>query len=53
VKPFIVCLVILALLFFIAAAAVAGGVISMSGPGWLVPGGLAALALAWMLSLIP
>lgn len=40
---------VLAFVLFVIAALVAGGVISMSGGGWLVPGGLASLTLAMLL----
>jgi hypothetical protein len=40
---------VLAFVLFLLAALVAGGVISMSGSGWLVPGGLAALVLAMLI----
>lgn len=40
-------LLILALIFFILAALLAGGVIS-GGLAWLVPAGLAALTLAFL-----
>jgi hypothetical protein len=52
-RPTVAALVILALLFFILAAAVGGGMVSMSDSGWLLPGGLASLTLAWLLSLLP
>ena len=40
---------IIAFVLFVIAALVAGGVISMSSGGWLVPGGLASLTLAMLL----
>ena len=40
---------VLAFVLFVIAALVAGGVISMSGGGWLLPGGLASLTLAMLL----
>jgi len=40
---------IIAFVLFLIAALVAGGVISMSSGGWLVPGGLASLTLAMLL----
>jgi uncharacterized RDD family membrane protein YckC len=43
----------LACLFLILAALVAGGIVSMSGGNWLLPGGLATLAVAWFISLLP
>jgi hypothetical protein len=41
-------LIILAFIFFVLAALLAGGVITGSGLGWLLPAGLAALTLAWL-----
>lgn len=41
-------LLVLALVLFILAALLAGGVISASGMGWLTPGGLASLTLAML-----
>jgi len=40
-------------LFLILAALIAGGMITASGAGWLLPGGLATLAVAWFTSLLP
>lgn len=40
-------------LFLILAALAAGGVITVTGGAWLVPGGLATLAVAWFVSLLP
>jgi hypothetical protein len=40
---------VLAFVLFVIAALVAGGVISMSSGGWLLPGGLASLTLAMLL----
>jgi len=40
---------IIAFVLFVIAALVAGGVISMSSGGWLVPGGLASLTLAMLI----
>ena len=42
-------LLILALVFFIGAALLAGGVITGNGLGWLQPAGLASLTLAFLL----
>jgi hypothetical protein len=42
-------LLILALVFFIGAALLAGGVITGTGLGWLLPAGLASLTLAFLL----
>lgn len=39
---------VIALVLFLLAALLAGGVITASGLGWLVPGGLAAAALAFL-----
>ena len=41
---------VLALILFVLAALVGGGVISMSGSGWLVPGGLASFVLAFLIA---
>jgi hypothetical protein len=41
-------LLILALVFFIIDALLAGGVISASGLGWLLPAGLATLVLSFL-----
>jgi hypothetical protein len=41
-------LIILAFIFFVLAALLAGGVITGSGLAWLLPAGLAALALAYL-----
>lgn len=41
-------LLILALVFFILDAMITGGMITASGLGWLLPGGLA----AWVLSVL-
>jgi hypothetical protein len=41
-------LMILALVFFVLAALQAGGVITASGLGWLLPAGLASMALAFV-----
>jgi hypothetical protein len=46
-------LALLAFLFFTLAAAIYGGIIAMASPGWLVPGGLAALTLAGVLDRVP
>jgi uncharacterized membrane protein (Fun14 family) len=40
-------------LFLILATLAAGGVITMSGGNWLLPGGLATLAVAWFVSSLP
>jgi hypothetical protein len=40
---------VLAFVLFVIAALVAGGVISMSGGGWLLPGGPDSLTLAMLL----
>lgn len=40
---------ILALVLFILAALVSGGVIGMAGSGWLIPGGLASLVLSMLI----
>ena len=42
-------LLILALIFFIGAALLAGGVITGSGLAWLLPAGLASLTLGFLL----
>ena len=39
---------LVAVVLFLLATLVAGGVISMSGSGWLLPGGLTALAVAFL-----
>ena len=49
----VLCLAALAALFLIIAALVAGGAVTMSGGGWLLPAGLAALAASWFVSLLP
>jgi hypothetical protein len=41
-------LVIVAFVLFLLAALLAGGVITASGLGWLLPAGLACLTLAWL-----
>jgi hypothetical protein len=41
-------LILLAFVFFVLAALLAGGVITASGLGWLVDAGLASLALAFL-----
>lgn len=41
-------LLILALIFFIGAALLAGGVISGSDLGWLLPAGLASMVLGFI-----
>lgn len=41
-------LVIVAFVLFLLAALLGGGVITAAGLGWLLPAGLAALALAWL-----
>jgi hypothetical protein len=46
-------LVALAALFLILATLIAGGVITMSGGGWLEDAGLPTLAVAWFVSLLP
>ena len=43
----------LAALFLILAALLSGGVISASGGGWLLPAGLATLAVSWFVYLLP
>lgn len=48
----VIFLAALAALFLIMAAFVAGGVISMSGGDWLLPGGLATLAVSWFVYLL-
>jgi hypothetical protein len=40
---------ILGIIFFTIAALAEGGVITMSQPGWLVPGGLAAVTIGFIL----
>lgn len=40
-------LILLAVVFFVLAALLAGDVISADGLGWLLPAGLAAFALAF------
>ena len=40
---------VIALVLFLLAALLAGGVITASGLGWLVPAGLAAMTLALLL----
>lgn len=41
-------LVIIAFVLFLLDALLAGGVINASGLGWLLPAGLACIALAWI-----
>jgi hypothetical protein len=41
-------LVIVAFVLFLLAALLAGGVITASGLDWLLPAGLACVALAWL-----
>jgi hypothetical protein len=43
----------LAALFLILATLIAAGAISMSSGDWLEPAGLATLAVAWFVSLLP
>lgn len=50
---FTVLLVALGALFLILATLSAGEVIAVTGGGWLLPGGLATLAVAWFVSLMP
>ena len=40
---------VFAFVLFVIAALVTGGVVSMSGSGWLLPGGLASLTLGMLL----
>lgn len=49
----VIILAALACLFLILAALIAGGLISASGAGWLFDGGVATLAVAWFVSLLP
>jgi hypothetical protein len=49
----VIILAALAALFLILAAFVAGGIVSMSGGDWLLPGGLATLAVSWFVYLLP
>lgn len=39
-----------AVLLFLLSTLIGGGVISMPGSGWVLPGGLAALALAFLVA---
>jgi hypothetical protein len=39
---------IVGFVFFVLAALLSGGVITASGLGWLLPGGLASVALAFV-----
>lgn len=50
---FVLLLAALAALLLILATLVAGGVITMTGGAWLLPGGVATLAVAWFVSLLP
>lgn len=48
----VILLTLLGLLFLIGAAATGGGAFTMSGSGWLLPGGLAAWCLAWLVTIL-
>jgi len=50
---FVLLLAALGCLLLIIATAVAGGLITMSGANWLFPGGVATIAVAWFVSLLP
>jgi hypothetical protein len=52
-RPVTIFLFLLAFIFFLAAAAIDGGLITAGHGGWLVPGGLAAIVLAWLLGMLP
>jgi hypothetical protein len=49
----VVLLVLAAAVFLTLAALLAGAVLTWTGLGWLEPAGLAALAVAWLATLIP
>ena len=49
VRPAVAALFVLALILFIIDAAAGGGMITMTNSGWLLPGGLAAVTLAWLI----
>lgn len=51
-RIFLIILTGLASLFLIGATLRAAGDVSVPGGGWLLPGGLATLAVAWCCSLI-
>lgn len=46
-------LALFGVIFLAAAAAVGGGMAAVNDSGWLLPGGLACLGLAWILTIIP
>lgn len=46
-------LIALGAVLLIAAALAAGGAITVHDGGWLFPGGVASLAVAWFVSLLP
>lgn len=50
-KPAVIILAVLGVLFAAGDALVAGGVVTSPGAGWLLPGAVACLALSWLLSL--
>lgn len=49
----VIILAALGCLLLILATLAAGGVITVSGGNWLLPGGLATAAVAWFVSLLP
>ena len=48
----VILLTLLGIVFLVAAAAVQGGMFTVSGGNWYLPGGLAAWCLAWLLSFL-
>lgn len=49
----VIILAALACLFLILAALASGGVITVADGGWLLPAGLATLAVSWFVYLLP
>lgn len=49
----VIILAALGVLLLILATLAAGGVITVSGGDWLFPGGVATVAVAWFVSLLP
>jgi hypothetical protein len=48
----VILLTLLGIAFFVIAAAISGGMFTMTGGDWFLPGGLAAWCLAWLLSFL-
>lgn len=50
-RPFVIVLALLGVLFAAGGALVDGGVVTSPGAGWLLPGAVACLGLSWLLTL--